>query len=462
MTKWIGRPILLAVAVVASVLGTTAVASASGSTPTTTSVVETTTSPVVGQPVTYTVTVAGASGGADPTGTVTFTDLPNSSGGCTTSALTLTSPSATAGQSTATCTTTYSKAETGTFTASYGGDAIYAGSTGAVSPNPVIAKGSTATALAVTSPAGTPVTGQLVTYTATVSPISGSAGTPTGTVTFTETAGAGSPAACGTVALVGTSATCTVVVGLTTVLPSLQAAYSGDGNFVTSTSAIVSVAAVNPASTREVISSPANPSVSGQALTFTATVQAIGPGTGTPAGTVTFSSSPDGVSCASVTLVAGSAKCSLAAGSLTPTSAPSGMVVTVAFTPAGSGPTYSSSSGTLTQSVVKASTSLTLLVSPKKPSLGGPVTLSAVVVAGLPSSGTPTGTVQFNVLGKSTGPLLCDAPLTNNTGPLTNSVVTCNLSSIPDGSTPLKVTVTYFGDNNYLGGSTKVKKIKLH
>jgi hypothetical protein len=134
--------------------------------------------------------------------------------------------------------------------------------------------------------------------------------------------------------------------------------------------------------------------------------------------------------------------------------------VSVSYTPTGP-PNYNSSSGSFTQTVGKATTSASLVVSPKKPSAGGPLTLTAVVLAGLPSSGTPTGNVSFQVMGKHTGPLLCDAPLVNNTAPVGTGTVTCNIASIPDGSAPLKVTATYFGDTNYTSASTKIKKVKL-
>src|SRR5439155_203068 len=74
---------------------------------------------------------------------------------------------------------------------------------------------------------------------------------------------------------------------LSVVSHSITAVYGGDGNFFTSTSSALSQT-VNQASSSTALSSSANPSVFGQSVTFTATVSAVGPGNGTPTGTVTF------------------------------------------------------------------------------------------------------------------------------------------------------------------------------
>src|SRR5205814_1852624 len=69
----------------------------------------------------------------------------------------------------------------------------------------------------------------------------------------------------------------------------VTAAYSGDGNFNTSNSTASPLTqTVNKANTTTAVTSSANPSVSGQPVTFTATVSATAPGTGTPTGTVIF------------------------------------------------------------------------------------------------------------------------------------------------------------------------------
>ena len=129
--------------------------------------------------------------------------------------------------------------------------------------------------------------GQPVTFTATVSPVGGS-GTPTGTVTFQE----GSTTLASSVTLVSgqaTFSTASLSVGSHTI----TASYSGDASFLASMgndSALPET--VNKAGTTVALQpapTPALSSVFGQAVTFTAFVQAVAPGAGTPSGTVTFS-----------------------------------------------------------------------------------------------------------------------------------------------------------------------------
>ena len=125
----------------------------------------------------------------------------------------------------------------------------------------------------------------MVTFTATVAPVSPGAGTPTGTVNFTE----GTLTLASSVTLNGsdqaTFATALLSVGSHTI----TAAYSGDTNFTTSTgNDSASPQVVNQASTTTTVGSAPNPSVFGQTVTFTATVTPVSPGAGLPSGTVNF------------------------------------------------------------------------------------------------------------------------------------------------------------------------------
>ncbi len=124
------------------------------------------------------------------------------------------------------------------------------------------------------------VFGQPVTFTATVTANSPGAGTPTGTVTFKDgTLGTGTLNGSGQ----ATFTTSTLAVGS----HSITASYGGDATFSGSTSSPLTQT-VKKAGTTTLLSSSANPSVSGQAVTFTATVTAKSPGAGTATGTVTF------------------------------------------------------------------------------------------------------------------------------------------------------------------------------
>ena len=113
--------------------------------------------------------------------------------------------------------------------------------------------------------------GQAVTFTAQVSPAGA-----TGTITFMDGA-----ATLGTATLVNGQATLTTAA-LSPVQHSITAVYSGDATYAGSTSSQLSQVVVK-AKTTVTLASSANPSVVGQAVTFTAQVS---PGTAT--GTITF------------------------------------------------------------------------------------------------------------------------------------------------------------------------------
>jgi hypothetical protein len=489
MMKRIGRPILLCIVAVAGVLGTSAVASATGGLGTTTTVIQTPASPTVGQPVTYAVTVAysGAPGAQAPTGTVTFTDLPNSTPGCTTATLVATAPAATSGESTASCTTTYTKAETGNFEAAYGGDANYAVSNNTQPDSVVIGQGTTTTTIAASTL--TPVTGQTVVFTAKVQASGETAVTPTGTVAFSEAGGAGAapvPTSCATAALTGTggtaTATCSVVFGLangpsaTFSTGQIHAVYNGDINFPTSNDGAgdATITSVSPATTRVIVTSSPSPSLAGAPVTFTASVVPTAPGSGVPSGTVTFGSTPACSGGQTATLASGAATCTVASGVLFVNGSENTVTATYGGQSVTGIPTYNGSAGSDTQSIEQNPTSTTLIASPAKPLAGGSLSLTAVILAPAPGTGPVTGNVTFIVAGKHSGSLTCNTITvgpggtslsnTNNisltTGENANEV-TCVLNDVPANANPLKVSATYAGDPNYFGSSSKTAKLKL-
>jgi hypothetical protein len=85
----------------------------------------------------------------------------------------------------------------------------------------------------------------------------------------------------------------------------LTAQYSGNGGFAASASPAVAHT-VNAASTSTTLTSSLNPSRGGQAVTFTATVNPVAPGTGTPTGSIEFLRG--GVRIGTVPLTSGSAQ----------------------------------------------------------------------------------------------------------------------------------------------------------
>src|SRR5262249_46797255 len=125
------------------------------------------------------------------------------------------------------------------------------------------------------------VTGQAVTLTATVSPVAPALEALVGSVTFMDGA-----TSLGVVTLVNGTASLTVSA-LTADTHSLTAVYSGTADFAPSIWAALTQT-VNQATTSTTLTSSLNPSVTGQAVTLSATVSPVLPAVGAPTGTVTF------------------------------------------------------------------------------------------------------------------------------------------------------------------------------
>ena len=151
----------------------------------------------------------------------------------------------------------------------------------------------TATATLTASP-NPSAFGATVTLTASLSPASPA---PTGTVTFKDGA-----TSIGTCTL--SSGTCSMTIATLAVgTHSLTYSYPGDTNYGAATSNTVSQV-VNKSSVTFTISSSANPSTYGSAVTFTGTVTGINGVQ--PTGTVTFSDSLSGWTSQNATLTVGS------------------------------------------------------------------------------------------------------------------------------------------------------------
>jgi hypothetical protein len=233
----------------------------------TTSVTASANPSVFGQPVTFTATVAATPpNSGTPTGTVTFKD------GSTTLA------AATLSGGTARFTTSSLAPGSHPITVVYSGDGSLAPSSSTALGQTVGRDGTTTT---VTSSVNPSVFGQAVTFTATVKAAAPGSGTPSGTVTFKDGA-----TVLGTASLAGGKASL-ATNGLSIGSQSITVVYSGDPEFLASTSAVLTQT-VGQDGTITSITSSANPSAFGQAVTFTATVKAAAPGSGTPSGTVTF------------------------------------------------------------------------------------------------------------------------------------------------------------------------------
>ncbi|MGH7267945.1 MAG: Ig-like domain repeat protein [Candidatus Rokuibacteriota bacterium] len=237
---------------------------------TTTAAVQSSVNPsVFGQSVQFTATVTVTPpGGGTATGTVEFFDGAASLGTGTLDG---------AGQ--ATVATTSLAAGSRAITAVYAGTPSFTGST---SPALTQTVDPAATTTAVASSVNPSVVGQSVQFTATVTITPPGAGTPTGTVSFRDGGGE-----IGTGTLDGAGQATFMTTTLSVAGHDITAVYAGTASFAGSTSAPLTQT-VNQAATTTAVSSLPNPSGFAEMVIFTATVSAVAPGAGTPAGSVSF------------------------------------------------------------------------------------------------------------------------------------------------------------------------------
>jgi hypothetical protein len=352
---------------------------------------------VVGQSyvVSWTVTVNTPGSGA-PTGAVTVSDGTDA---C--------SAAVAAGACSLTSTTIGAK----TLTATYAGDANFAGSVD--TEDHTVHQAATTTT--ITANAGDPsVVGQSYVVSWTVTANAPGAGTPTGVITVTD--GANN---CSAAVAVGACSLPAIAPGGLT----LTATYSGDANFAGSVGAEAHT--VHQANTTTMITAHApDPSVVGQPYTVTWTVTVNNPGAGTPTGVITVS---DGTNQCSAAVAAGA--CSL------PSLAPGGITLTATY--AGDA-NFSGSSDTATHTVNQADTTTTITADAPDPSVvGQPYTVTWTVTVNNPGAGTPTGAVTV-----TDGANNCSAAA---------AVGACSLTSTTAGAKTL--TATYAGDANFAASS---------
>jgi len=272
-----------------------------------------------GQTVNFVATVVGQYGGA-ATGTVTFKKGTKVLGTASLVNGVATLPLSTLGTG------------SHTVTAVYGGDANSNGSTSSAITQNVVAK--TATTTTLSSSLNPSFVGQLVTFTATVTP--SGAGTPTGSVTFKQgsTTLGSAPVTNGQAAYTTTYTTAGT--------RQITAIYSGDNNNLGSTSPILKQVVNKVLTTTTTLTSSQNPSTFEQMVIFTATVSSS-QGTPPDGETVTFKQGATVLGTGALSGgVASFSTSSLNAGTLTITAVYSGDA------------TLATSSGTVKQTVKKA------------------------------------------------------------------------------------------------------------
>ena len=333
--------------------------------------------PVYGSPVTFTATVSDSSPNSSGTpngGTVTFT----------VDGTAQTPAPVSNGQ--ATLTLQPLQAGANPVTATYNGDNLDFNPSSA-SPTFTQTVTPAPTSTAVTSVTPNPASfGQPVTITATVASSAAGAGIPAGgTVTLVVD---GSPPA--ELHRNPSNGTATFSIStLSTGSHQIAAIYNGGSNFAASSQSVAVQLTVGQAGTATVISSSANPSVIGQAVTFTASVTSPG-GSAPTTGTVTFV--VDSATQQPSVNLNSSGQATFSFTFTTP--GPHTVKATYNGSPSYTG----STSATFNQTVGQAATSTTISSSLNPTTTGTAVTFTATVSAA-PSTLTPTGSVTFTING---------------------------------------------------------------
>ncbi len=304
-----------------------------------------------------------------------------------------------------------------TVTAVYASDnGLFETSTGTLSGGQHVTAGAVVTLSSSTSGS---VSGQAVTFKVNVSSATSGLPGPTGGVTFFD-----GSAALGHATLIDGMATFPTM-GLAVGGQTVTAVYQGDVDFAQATSNGVSQL-VTQDDTTTVLTSTGSSSVFGQSDSFTVTVSAVAPGSGTPTGSVVFldGSSPIG----SATLVSGSAEfttSNLALGS---------QAIKVAY--AGDVDFTGSTSTAIGESVQQDATTTILSSSVLRSAPNQAVIFTANVVPAAPGSGTPSGSVKF-MNGKK---MLGTVTLDDGAATLTTRKLTLGSSTI---------TVVYQGNSDF-------------
>ena len=232
------------------------------------------------------------------------------------------------------------------------------------------------------------VAGQSLTWTAVITNTGTSGITPTGTVTFTDTTYAvvggnlqtTTTTLASNVPLDGNGKATYSSATLTADDHFITVHYSGDSNFSAGISSLVQT--IHPSASSTALASTPNPSNIGQSVTFTATLSAVPPGTGTPTGQVTFR---QGSTVLAQVPLNGSGAASFSTSAL----AAGSDTVTATYA---SDPVFAASSGSTVQAVQKFATTTTVSSSPNPSTFGHSVTFTSSVTSG---GGVPVGTVTF-------------------------------------------------------------------
>ncbi|MCX6397575.1 MAG: Ig-like domain-containing protein [Propionibacteriales bacterium] len=294
-----------------------------------------------------------------------------------------------------------------------------------------VTKNASSTTLAQPAPV---VHGQATSFTATVASVNGLPNAPTGTVQFTVDGGNfGAP-----VALVNGVATSIPTSSLSTTDHTIGAVYGGSSDHLGS-SAATKTQVVNKAETTTQLTAAPSPTVSGQAVTFTAHVDILSPGVGDVIGGVQFN--VDGAPFGTAVPLNGSDNATLTVSNLSTGNHDVEAVYN------GNADFASSTSATVSHGVNRADTTVDLSSSANPAFSGAPITYTAVVAPVAPGAGTVGGTVQFAIDGDPLG-----GPV-----PVVGGQAVSPVANLQVGSK--NVTANYSGDVNFAGQSDSLTQI---
>ena len=427
---------------------------------------------VFGQPVTLTVTVTHAAGGTgNPTGNVLFTMNGNSLGSPATLQLV-------GGVPTASITLNNLPVGANPIVAAYQGDAGFgtSQSNGGTATTVTVSSDATKTVLNTGAWPAAPAYGGQITLSATVCGLAPGSSTicassvptpPGASITFFDggtmlgTSGAVDASGTGSITIAMLSPPFTAIGGGgVTGSHSISAHYNGfgsgigqgDTNFLQSTSPPQTLT-ISKGNTTSSVTSNANPSVYGQAVTLTAIVLPPSAGAPLPTGTVAFTDGGSQIGIGTLANVAGVMTATLTAGAGGQAGAlPVGQHnLTVTY---GGDLNYnaSSTSGSLLQTVGKAPTATSISSNNTAANVGQQIVLTAVVTVTAPGAGTPTGSVQFINVSTATQPVILGTSQVVANG--SQYTATLALSSLPQGSP--QIYAAYSGDINFAASQSSV------
>ena len=182
------------------------------------------------------------------------------------------------------------------------------------------------------------------------------------------------------------------------------------------------------------LGSPPSAGVYGQSVTFTATVSANSPVTGTPSGLVTFM---DGsITLGTFPLVSGTASVTV------PVLTVGAHNITASFSGTNS---WLNSGGSVSQLVNQASTTTTLASSLTSTVFNQSITFTATVSPNAPGAGTPSGLVTFMDGAVALGSVALNGVSGNDQASFTTAAL---------GAGTHNITAVYSSDTNFLGGTS--------